>query len=167
MINRWNCRALAWFALIGAAFLACAVASRTATAEANRKTLVIAYANHLEETAKLWSEYRTSPAGGEWRVTLHAVQPVAEGQFASQRNSLREFLRKSYRDAFPQKGGEGDFAVLLLGDADANGIATWNFAQRDPVLQGHNDNGEFVSDHPYQVMSDKAFSPDFALGRIP
>src|SRR5688572_15822416 len=89
MRNCWNCRALVWFAMIAAAFVASAVVSPAARAEGNRKTLVIAYAIHLEDAAKQWSAYRASPAGGEWDVTLHAVQPVAEGDFATQRSSLR------------------------------------------------------------------------------
>jgi hypothetical protein len=59
---------------------------------------------------------------------------------------------------------------MLLGDADANGIATWTFVQSDPVMQGHGDRKEYVSDHPYQVVREntgKDVAPDVALGRVP
>ena len=56
--------------------------------------------------------------------------------------------------------------MLLLGDADANGIPTWRFPQTDPQLQSGRDT-DYVSDHPYKLIDDDDDSPDIALGRVP
>lgn len=126
-------------------------------------TLLIIYASELEPAAREWAAYRQSTPGGEWRVELHTTPPTTDA--AAQRQTLRQFIRQFHAD---QHGDttQDSFAVLLLGDADPQGIPTWTFPQNDPVLQSRNDK-TYVSDHPYQLLDDRDDAPDFALGRVP
>jgi hypothetical protein len=151
--------------LMSPALVAARADTVDASGAAGLKTLVIAYASHLGDAAKQWQAYRTSQEGGSWNVVLHEVGEEADA--AAQRESLREFIRHAYREAAPNGASDLTFAVMLLGDADAMGIATWMFPQNDPVMQGHGDRNEFASDHPYQVTGEKAVSPELALGRVP
>ena len=126
------------------------------------RTLLIVHAGALAEVAKQWSAYRSAAQGGSWRVQLYESQPSDD--LDAQRNAIQGAIQQAYREAAPQR--EDQFAVLLLGDAEPNGVPPWKFPQPDPVLQGGRD-FEFITDHPYQVIEGKGFKPDFALGRIP
>jgi hypothetical protein len=130
------------------------------------RTLVIAYAGQLKTVAEEWGQYRTSQRGGGWNVVLHAVAPAQDA--TAQRTAVQQFIRDAYRARKPSRND--DFAALLLGDADENGIPAWYFPQTDPLLKWEADgpaSNTFVSDHPYQLLDDADDIPDIALGRVP
>ena len=124
-----------------------------------RGTYVIIHAAHLAAAAAAWDEYRTEDG---WNVVRHAVQPSDD--LPAQRDELREAIRQAA--ATPKNDPPPTVAVLLLGDADANGVPTWTLPQPDPALQDIDDDN-YATDHPYQLIDDTDDLPDIALGRIP
>lgn len=128
-------------------------------AQHDRGTLFLTYAEHLKPAAEAWAAYR---AADGWRVVMHAVAPGADDDV--RRVDLQRAIRSNYQLALPHDPSR--FAVLLLGDADEQGIPVWRVPQTDPVLQSRHDN-EYITDHPYQLLNDSDIAPVFALGRIP
>jgi hypothetical protein len=145
------------------ALLACMAFTRPAPHDdVSARTLVIVHASSLKPQAQQWAEYRQSPAGGSWRIVLHESKPADD--LDVQRHEIQTAIRKAFQNAAPK--ADDQFAVLLLGDAEPNGVPAWKFPQPDPMLQGGRD-FEFITDHPYQLISGEGPKPNFALGRIP
>lgn len=127
-----------------------------AGAPPERGAYLIAHAAHLAEPAKAWAAYRAERG---WQVTRYAVDAGADPD--AQRAALSERIRR-----FAGEHAPGPAFVLLLGDAGPGGIPTWRFAQPDATLRDPRD-GEYATDHPYQVAAVGQVAPTIALGRVP
>lgn len=119
-------------------------------------TYLIVHPPYLAAAARDWADYRASHG---WRVST--LELAADGDEAMTRVNLRSDIRE-----LAASRPSGGLMVLLLGDAEARGIPTWHFEQRDRTLRSPSD-AEYVSDHPYQVLDDGGSRPEIPLGRIP
>ena len=159
-------RLIAWiFAAVSAhAAAAHADAPRNAAKDAEAapavRALLIVHAQHLAEAASEWAEYRASTG---WRVNTLPTLPVEKSEDSEARaTELLTQISRAWGDALAD--GASEFAVLLLGDADA--LPTFRFPQHDSDLQ-HRLDTHYASDHPYRAGDTKRDQPHFALGRVP
>jgi len=141
------------------AILLVPIAVRTDDPATPRPVLLIVHAAHLGDAADEWADYRRQTG---WQVKTLSVLPFKDADARAE--ELLTQISNAWGDALA--AGATDFTVLLLGDADLNGIPTFRFHQDDPDLLHHRDS-HFASDHPYCAGDMTSDQPHFPLGRIP
>ncbi|MHC4416358.1 MAG: C25 family cysteine peptidase [Planctomycetota bacterium] len=122
-----------------------------------RGTYLVVYAEHLAGAAREWADYR---AACGWHVFRYPVRQTED--VATRRRALQAHIRRLARE----HRSRGRLAVLLLGDANEQGIPTWTFPQPDPTLRSTRD-PHYATDHPYQLLGDPDGRPEVLLGRVP
>jgi len=156
---RW-CSAL--LAIVILTLTSFAAADGNADEASVTRRMLIVHAQHLRTNAEDWANYRGQTG---WSARILAVQPLKEDQSSdSLARSIMVQIEHAWGDALAD--GVSEFAVLLLGDADIQGIPTFRFHQHDPDLT-HRLDTHFASDHPYSSGSTSRDQPRFPLGRIP